>query len=52
MKKIVLYMWAPYLVTGYLVVGYFECGIHDKMQVVYKELTGGESFKVTDNEFD
>ena len=29
-------MWAPYLVTGYLVVGYFECGIRDKMQVVYK----------------
>ena len=29
-------MWAPYLVTGYLVFGYFECGIRDKMQVVYK----------------
>ena len=45
-------MWAPYLVTGYLVVGYLECGIHDKMLVVYKELSGGVTFKVTDNEFD
>ena len=39
---------------GYWLFGCWllECGIRDKMQVVYKELTGGVTFKVTDNEFD
>ena len=51
-------MWAPYLVAGYLVagysvVGYFGCGICDKMQVVYMELTcDGVTTKVANSKFD
>ena len=57
MKKIVLYLKGFHVSSlfGYWLFGCwlnFECGIHDKIQVVYKELTGGVTFKVTDNEFD
>ena len=56
MKKIVLYLKGFHVgsLFGYWLFGCWllECGIRDKMQVVYKELTGGVTFKVTDNEFD